>query len=201
MNDDKFQDSFPGMENNEQNNEELSPLLDFGDLSEDIEDAVSKGQKVSPSVKIIKKKDIETEIPNYDETTAEEFLKEDYDLAKKKAFEPAFIPKDKDTDEPEDHQEVLIRNFRDFLVLPRISGARPMKGSRNIINKEQVQEGAQVEISNKPPFGDVSTSDSSVIVNRNLDGEIESLEVYCKDGEKIVIRFDFGDDTLSNNEQ
>lgn len=201
MNEDKFQDGFPDMEDEGKNSKDISPLLDFGDLSEDIEDAVSKGQQISPSVKIIKKKDIETEIPNYDESTAEEFLKEDYDLIKKKVFEPAFIPKEKDTDDPEDHQEVLIRNFRDFLVLPRISGARPIRGSRNIINKEQVQEGALVEISNKPPFEDVSSGDSSVIVNRNLDGEIESLEVYCKDGEKIVIRFDFGDDTLPNNEQ
>ncbi len=201
MNDDKFQQGFGGKDEEKQSNEEFSPLLDFGDLSEDIQDAVSKGQQVSPSVKVIKKKDIETEIPNYDEKSAEEFLKEDYDAAKKKAFEPAFIPKEQDTDEPEDHQEVLIRNFRDFLVLPRISGARPIKGSKNIIDREQIQEGAQVEISNKPPFGDISSNESSVIVNRNLEGEIESLEVYCKDGEKIVIRFDFGDDSIPNNIQ
>ncbi len=152
MNDDNFQDDYTGMGEEAHTNEEFTPLLDFGDLSEDIEEAVSKGQNISPSVKIIKKKDLETEIPNYDEVTAEEFLKEDYEAAKKKSFEPAFIPKSQDSDEPEDHQEVLIRNFRDFLVLPRISGARPMKGSRNIINKEQIQEGAQVEISNKPPL-------------------------------------------------
>ena len=201
MNSDNFQEGFTDMDNEDNNNEEFSPLLDFGDLSEDIEDAISKGQQVSPSVKIIKKKDIETEIPNYDEKSAEEFLKEDYETSKKNFFEPSFIHKNQDTDEPEDHQEVLIRNFRDFLVLPRISGARPIKGSRNIINKEQIEEGAQVEISNKPPFGDVSSGESSVIVNRNLEGEIESLEVYCKDGEKIVIRFDFGDDSIPNIEQ
>ncbi len=201
MNNDNFQEGFAEMDDEEQFNEELSPLLDFGDLSEDIEDALSKGQQISPSVKIIKKKDIETEIPNYDENSAEEFLKEDYESAKKTVFEPTYIHKNQDTDEPEEHQEVLIRNFRDFLVLPRISGARPMKGSRNIINKEQIQEGANVEISNKPPFGDVSSGESSVIVNRNLEGEIESLEVYCKDGEKIVIRFDFGDDSIPNIEQ
>lgn len=201
MNDNNFQEDFSGMGEEEKSNEEFAPLLDFDDLSEDIEDAVSKGQQISPSVKIVKKKDIQTEIPNYDENTAEEFLKEDYEATKKKSFEPAFIPKSQDTDEPEDHQEVLIRNFRDFLVLPRISGARPIKGSRNIIDKEQIQEGAHVEISNKPPFGDIASGESSVIVNRNLDGEIESLEVYCKDGEKIVIRFDFGDDSIPNNEQ
>ncbi len=201
MNNDNFQEGFAEMDDEEQFNEELSPLLDFGDLSEDIEDALSKGQQISPSVKIIKKKDVETEIPNYDENSAEEFLKEDYESAKKNVFEPTYIHKNQDTDEPEEHQEVLIRNFRDFLVLPRISGARPMKGSRNIINKEQIQEGAKVEISNKPPFGDVSSGESSVIVNRNLEGEIESLEVYCKDGEKIVIRFDFGDDSIPNIEQ
>lgn len=195
MGDDKFRDSFPEMEENKDNDKKVKPLLDIDDLSEDIEDAVSKGQQTSPSVKIIKKKDIETEEPKFDEQSAEEFLKEDYDKAKRKSFAPAFIPKEKDTDEPEDHQEVLIRNFRDFLVLPRISGARPAKGSRNIINKEQIKEGTQVEISNKPPFGDVSSGESSVIVNRNLDGDIESLEVYCKDGEKIVVRFDFGDDS------
>lgn len=196
MNNDDFQKGFAKKDDDDQLKEEMSPLLDFEDLSEDIEDAINKGQQISPSVKIIKKKDIETEIPNYDENTAEEFLKEDYESAKKNIFEPTYIDKEQDKDEPVDHQEVLIRNFRDFLVLPRISGARPIKGSRNIINKEQIQEGTSVEISNKPPFGDLSSGESSVIVNRNLEGEIESLEVYCKDGEKIVIRFDFGDDSI-----
>lgn len=200
MNNDDFQEGFAKKDDEEQLNEEMSPLLDFEDLSEDIEDAVNKGQQISPSVRIIKKKDIETEIPNYDENTAEEFLKEDYESVKKNIFEPTYIDKEQDKDEPEDHQEVLIRNFRDFLVLPRISGARPIEGSRNIINKEQIQEGASVEISNKSPFGDLSSGESSVLVNRNLEGEIESLEVYCKDGEKIVIRFDFGDDSIPNFE-
>ncbi len=200
MSEDNFIESYPDDVDNSFSKEEFSPLLNYEDLSEDINEAVQKGEKISPSSKIIKKKDIKTEYPQYDEQTAEEFLKEDWEEAKKKAFEPAFIPKEQDTDQPEDRQEVLIRNFRDFLVLPRISGARPIKGSRNIINKEQVQENARVEISNKPPFEDLSSGESSVIVNRNLDGEIESLEVYCKDGEKIVIRFDFGDEAVPNNE-
>jgi len=200
MSEDNFIESYPDDEDNSFSKEEFSPLLNYEDLSEDINEAVQKGEKISPSSRIIKKKDIKTEYPQYDEQTAEEFLKEDWEEAKKKAFEPAFIPKEQDTDQPEDRQEVLIRNFRDFLVLPRISGARPIKGSRNIINKEQVQEESRVEISNKPPFEDLSSGESSVIVNRNLDGEIESLEVYCKDGEKIVIRFDFGDEAVPNNE-
>lgn len=200
MSEDKFKESYPDNDEDKFSDEEFNPLLSYEDLTEDIDEAVKKGEKLSSSSKIIKKKDIKTEIPQYDEKSAEEFLKEDWEEAKKKAFEPSFIPKEQDTNQPDDRQEFLIRNFRDFLVLPRITGARPIKGSRNIINKEQVQEDARVEISNKPPFEDLSSGESSIIVNRNLDGEIESLEVYCKDGEKIVIRFDFGDDTLPNNE-
>lgn len=201
MNEEKFQESYPKMDENYSENEEFTPLLNLEDLSGDIQEAVKKSEQISPSSRIIKKKDIETEFPQYDEQTAEKLLKEDWEETKKKAFEPAFIPKEQDTDEPEVRQEVLIRNFKDFLVLPRISGGKPIKGSRNIINKEQTKEDAQVEISNKPPFEDISSGESSVIVNRNLDGDIESLEVYCKDGGKIVIRFDFGDDLFPNTEQ
>lgn len=201
MSDDKFQESFPEFEKEENNKEEIEPLLNFSDLTDDIEEAIQNQQQISPSAKIIKKKDIKTEFSGVDENLAEELLKEDYEEHKKKVFEPAFISKEQDTDEPEDYQQVLIRNFKDFLVLPRITGARPKKGSRNIIERKQIEEGEIAEISHKPPFEDISSGESSIIVNRNIDGEIESLEVYCKDGEKIIIRFDFGDDNNFNLDQ
>lgn len=176
--------------------EENPPLLNLDDLTEDLPGGFST-DKVSPSAKIIKQKDIDINYPKFGEEEAEAYLKEDYEQAKKKKFSPSFIPKEEDTEGEFDQQEFLIKNFKDFLVVPKIAGKNPSRKSRNVYSKEEVeQKEASVEISNNVPFEDVSSSESSVIVNRGIDGEIESLEVYCKDGEKILIRFDFGDEEV-----
>ncbi len=173
-----------------------SPLLNLDDLSDDLFGGLV-ADKVSPSAKIIKQKDVDVNYPKFDEEEAKVYLNEDYEETKKSRFSPSYIPKGEDTDKEFNHQEVLIKNFKDFLVIPKITGSNPNRKSRNIYSKDEVEEkDASVEISNNVPFDDVSSSESSVIVNRGIDGEIESLEVYCKDGEKILIRFDFGDEEV-----
>lgn len=191
-------DLFDEFENQDELGEldDNSPLLNLDDLSDDLFGGLV-ADNVSPSAKIIKQKDIDVNYPKFGEEQAEAYLKEDYEEAKKHKFSPSFIPKEEDTDKEFDHQEVLIKNFKDFLVVPKIAGKNPSRKSRNIYSKDEVQQkDASVEISNNVPFNDVSSSESSVIVNRGIDGEIESLEVYCKDGEKILIRFDFGDEEV-----
>lgn len=175
--------------NEEIDDGEIEPLLTQDDFREELS-STRDLPKIKGGTKIIKQKDIQSDVINYNEEEVEKIMSSNEHLAGK--FEELY--KDEDLSEEENYKEYQIKNFRDFLVLPKISGAKKSISNKRLIPKEIIEEGKEkVEILNKPPFQEIQGGESSIIVNRNIDGEIESIEVVCKDGERILIKFDFED--------
>lgn len=143
-------------------------------------------QQKNYSSNIIKSKDAQREYPTF-----EDYAREDNEST---------TPAEEENVSDKSSQEYLIRNFKDFLVLPRIAGAQPSGTSRIIHNQSSEGKQNANESDSTPQFQELLTGETSVIINRNTAGEIESIEVYCKDGEKVLIRFDFDDNSNTTNE-
>ncbi len=95
--------------------------------------------------------------------------------------------------EDEIAREMYVRgHFKDFLQIPKITGSKNKDTDSNIIKAESISKNTKkIEISDDPNFQDNRHSTTSVIVNRDEDGELESIEVLCKCGERTFIKFDY----------
>ncbi len=82
--------------------------------------------------------------------------------------------------------------FNDFLILPKISGTQRMPHSSRLPSDFVKQKGEMVEISDAP-IKARKKHHSSVIVNREPNGEVDSIEVVCTCGERTLIKFDFAE--------
>jgi hypothetical protein len=193
-NEDEFKEFSNENFDNDFNQEEIEPLLTQDDFLEELGSA-DELPKIKGGTKIIKQKDLKSDVINFSEEDVEKIVNSNDQTSIMGKFTELF--KDEDISEEENYQEYQIKNFRDFLVLPKISGAKKSISNKHLIPKEIIEgEDEKVEILNKPPFKEIIDGESSIIVNRNIEGEIESIEIVCKDGERILIKFDFED---SNN--
>lgn len=95
----------------------------------------------------------------------------------------------------EELQDFLRQNFKDFIKAPVISNNLRRSIDHTRIPGENVRKiNKTVEISDKIN-NDVHTSHTShVVLNRSEDGELESIEVVCKCGERTLIKFDYFDE-------
>lgn len=84
------------------------------------------------------------------------------------------------------------KNFNDFLILPKISGTQRMPHSSRLPSDFVKQKGEMVEIADAP-IKARKKHHSSVIVNREPNGEVDSIEVVCTCGERTLIKFDFAE--------
>ncbi|MGE5479001.1 MAG: hypothetical protein ACM3U1_01080 [Chloroflexota bacterium] len=85
--------------------------------------------------------------------------------------------------------------FRDFVELPNITGSAKNPLGKNIIGAEEIDAARKiVEIADKFELEEVSHQQASVVINRDMTGEIESVEIYCKCGERTFIKFDYEDE-------
>lgn len=98
--------------------------------------------------------------------------------------------------EDEIARELYVRgHFKDFLQIPKIAGSNKHDSQSNIIKAESISKNTKkVEITDDPNFQDNRHSTTSVIVNRDEEGELESIEVFCKCGERTLIKFDYFDE-------
>jgi|GEM_PF-3231593 len=95
---------------------------------------------------------------------------------------------------PNDHEN----KFKDYLKAPKISGKSNLRGDSLIIDKEKVVEsGRTVEIADNPIKHKGEHENSSVIINRDDKGEIENIQIVCKCGEKLLLKFDYTENDLS----
>ncbi|GAB1370311.1 hypothetical protein MASR1M45_03710 [Candidatus Kapaibacterium sp.] len=95
--------------------------------------------------------------------------------------------------------DLLDDNFRDFIELPKISGdERNLIGKRLIPANKISQVDKKVEISDRDLPDDIDHR-TSIEINRDEKGDIESITVYCKCGEVTDIKFDYDDS--SNSEE
>lgn len=87
-------------------------------------------------------------------------------------------------------------SFQDYLKLPKISGRERKYESGKHIPAEAIKERLKkIEIIDDPV--DNHQHDKTLVeINRDENGEIESIVIYCKCGEKTMIEFDY----LSENE-
>ena len=89
--------------------------------------------------------------------------------------------------------EFLQENFKDYLLAKKITGNNQMKFGDKIIAQEIIEDANKsIEIADLTQF-DISKK-TSILINRDDEMEIESIEVLCKCGEKTVIKFDAVED-------
>ncbi len=97
--------------------------------------------------------------------------------------------------------EYINRNFRDFLQYPKISGEDKFGLERKFIPKEQIQgKDKKIEIADSVKFDEENHSTTIEII-RSAEGDIENIVVYCRCGEKTLIRFDYDDKTDADETQ
>lgn len=98
--------------------------------------------------------------------------------------------------------EFLQENFKDYLLAKKISGKSNVKFTDKLIQKEFVKEtDKSVEITDLRRSISPNSKKTSVLINRSQDMEIESIEVFCKCGEKTIIKFDEADDIDFTDEE
>ncbi len=96
----------------------------------------------------------------------------------------------------EEIQAYLQQNFRDYIKVPKISGKLNKFSERNLLKKEEIKPtGKKLEIVDNLPKGLNPKSNTSILINRDINGEIESIEILCKCGEKTLISFEYSDIT------
>ncbi len=136
----------------------------------------------------------ETILERFNLTESELF--EALSLAEDQRLKSIFRESYKLDKEDEIAREMYTRgHFKDFLQIPKITGSKPKEDQSNVIKAESIsQKTKKIEISDDPNFQDNRHSTTSVIVNRDEDGELESIEVFCKCGERTMIKFDYFDE-------
>lgn len=114
-----------------------------------------------------------------------------YDENKRKdeQFTPNFAPNVKSKRTEPDN---LYKKFNDFLVFPKISGDKRFNHTSRLPSEIVSTKGDTVEVSDAA-FKTRKKQHSSVIVNREPNGEVDSIEVICTCGERTLIKFDFAD--------
>ncbi|MBM2815499.1 MAG: hypothetical protein HW421_2261 [Ignavibacteria bacterium] len=140
-------------------------------------------------------------LKDYDvDMLVESIVKLEDDFRRDKSFK-----KDPKRNEPENITDENRRmlTFNDYLLAPKISGKVSDLPHSSRIPKEFAQPGGEkVEIKDDPSLDSPHKKTSTALINRNEDGIIESIEVFCNCGERTLIKFDFEDvdDSLGESE-
>ncbi len=114
----------------------------------------------------------------------------DYDEQKRK--QENFKDIYSEASEPLNEEKRRQENFNDFLDLPNIAGAAPGLSDSKRIPKEKLNERhSKIRIADDPKLHRHNDERSTVIVNRNENDEIVSIEVLCSCGEKTVIKLEY----------
>ncbi|MDR0927277.1 MAG: hypothetical protein LBO69_05870 [Ignavibacteria bacterium] len=88
-------------------------------------------------------------------------------------------------------KDFLQENFKDYLLAKKISGNNQVKFADKVVASENIKlDDEKVEITDLERNVDTTLHKTSVLINRNEDMEIDSIEVLCQCGERTVIKFD-----------
>ncbi len=88
-------------------------------------------------------------------------------------------------------EDYLVQHFKDFIIAPKIAGKAAGLKHKNLIPQDYYKdEGTKVEIVDDPAMI-AEEHRTQIEINRNKTGEIESILVTCKCGEKTFIQFDY----------
>ncbi len=129
--------------------------------------------------KIISASQIE-DILNYDEDSRKaDHFNDDYKIEKYAEME---------------ENDYLVKNFKDFIIAPKIAGSKSPPKHKHLIPQDFYDDkGTIVEIADDPS-SIAEEHRTQIEINRNRQGEIESILVTCKCGEKTFIQFDYVED-------
>ncbi len=139
---------------------------------------------------IVKANELKDNINDYE---LENILNYDEDKRKRDFYENSI----QELNNENAHQAI----FNDFLKYPKISGRKNIVDTGNLIPQKIINDTKKiVEIKDEEP--DQKGHHTSIEIIRNELEEIESIIVYCKCGEKTVIKFDYeandsNEDTIS----
>lgn len=135
-------------------------------------------------------------INNLDKLEDEEYveIKIPVEITESKKTKPNYeYGKNRDYDEADENKiftEFLQEGFKDYLVAEKISGNKSSKFSDKVISQENLNNGRQkIEIADVHTIIGNELKKTSIMINRNEDMEIDSIEILCKCGEKTILKF------------
>jgi hypothetical protein len=135
---------------------------------------------------VIKKEDIDENLI-ITQNELETLLKLEDDDRKKTKFERIIQSDDQAV------EDYLQEKFKDYIVYPKMSGNTESLPEQNLIPGELIEKSdRQVEITDDPNTIE-NEHRTSVEIDRDENGDIESITVFCKCGERTFIKFEFDD--------
>lgn len=119
----------------------------------------------------------------------ESIVNYDDELRKRKQFNLEFDKNPNPT--PEDDRKK--QSFKDFLILRKITGKRTGLPHTHRIPKEMLKEQiSEVQVEDEPESDlTADTRPSTVLIERNANNEIVSVEVLCTCGKRTKIKLDY----------
>lgn len=137
---------------------------------------------------------------------SKEFLKKQKDY-EEKLIASLYGPDYSETDEFRDM--ILLKNkFNEIFKADKLKPAANRSSERNLMPSDEISKDKKfIEVTEAPSFKDGEPHGASTVeINRNESGEIESIVVLCKCGEETVIEFDYTDEeedelTVIDNEE
>ena len=191
--------------------EEIEDINPFGEEFEDdavinrgdaeIIDASKKDKEVKgeiiPSEEFERRSDPEFSLKNFSDEDIDQIISYDNERRKKLTFREEIdkVEINKKLDVPEE-------GFKDYLVAPSISGKRKYNDNPNLIEAKTAKDGGyKVEISDDPHLFDEGHEKATVMINRDEKGDVDNIEIKCKCGERILLKFEFAenfDDELTH---
>ncbi len=135
------------------------------------------------------------EIGDYRQVTEEDIA----EIKRKKKIRKSLLQladKFEDSEYPIENKEALAdrlkEEFNDYISAPMVSGNTKRNYSDKYIPSDALEENVE-----KVEFADLEferinkeEKKTSILINRNINSEIASLEVLCKCGERTLIKFD-----------
>lgn len=139
---------------------------------------------------VIKKEDIDESLI-ITQNELDTLLKLEDDDRKKTKFERIIQSDDQNV------EDYLQEKFKDYIVYPKMSGTTESLPEQNLIPGEYIENSDKhVEITDDPNTIE-NEHRTSIEIDRDENGDIESITVFCKCGERTFIKFDY-DDTDEN---
>ena len=170
-------------------NEEFDDDLDEDPFGEEFD----REDVVNTKISVEDDSDSDDELPDVD---VDSILNYDEEKRKTDYFENQFSSENEDKAD----EEILQKNFRDFLVVKKITGRFEGIGSDSRIPGERIiDSGKSIELSDDPNHEVKSDKKTTIAVHRNENGDISFIEVICSCGEKTTIALDFGENDATGD--
>ncbi len=92
-----------------------------------------------------------------------------------------------------DDDEILRNNFKDFLVLKKLAGKSSGLSGTGLYHSDRlIDTGKKIKIYDDPEIKKESRdSSANIVIHKNDEGDIETIEITCQCGERTIINLDY----------